>query len=174
MGITIISPGASRENATRPGPRATLRTNGIPERSRLAPPGVFITAMGTVSSFHSMVWCSKKTESAGLSVISTTGTTPASSWQVLEAQWNSVRSRRRGAWRHPESVTTSCTSRGAPQRSQVRAELALWAWHHRHWMRCSTSVIAASPLPVGDGTSWKATTEHLRIPQNLRLQRPRA
>jgi len=75
MGSTTISPGSSRENETRPGPWATLSTNGIPASNRLAPPGVSITAMATPSSFHSITWCSKNTASPAPSSMSTTGTT---------------------------------------------------------------------------------------------------
>ena len=35
-------------------------------RRRFAPPGVSMTDMGTVSSFQSMAWCSKNTESAAI------------------------------------------------------------------------------------------------------------
>ena len=120
-GRTTSSPGASRESARCPGPCATLRTNGKSPRSRFAPPGVSMTDMGTVSSFQSMAWCSKKTESAASSASSATGTMSPSIWTVLDPKWISVRSRRRGAWRHPASLTRSRWSSGAPQRSQLRA-----------------------------------------------------
>ena len=98
--------------------------------SRLVPPGVLITDMGTVSSFQSMAWCSKNTESAGSRLISATGTVSPSIWIELEAKWTSVRSRSRGAWRHPASLTASRWSSGAPQRSQLAVPTGLSAWHH--------------------------------------------
>ena len=59
MGSTTSSPVASRENAIRPGPRATVMMNGIPAKARFMPPPSGITDMATASSFHSITWCSK-------------------------------------------------------------------------------------------------------------------
>ena len=103
-GRTTSSPAASRESARCPGPRATLRTNGMSPRSRFAPPGVSMTDIGTVSSFQSMAWCSKNTESAASSASSATGTMSPSTCTVLDPKWISVRSLRRGAWRQPASL----------------------------------------------------------------------
>ena len=58
-GNTTISPGASRENATRPGPWAREMLNGIPPMVRFKPPPVCICDSGAASSFHSRTWCSK-------------------------------------------------------------------------------------------------------------------
>ena len=140
MGRTTSSPAASRERARCPGPWATLRTNGMSPRSRFAPPGVSITDIGTVSSFQSMAWCSKKTESAASSASSATGTMSPSTWTVLDPKWICVWSLRRGAWRQPASLTRSRWSSGAPQRSQLGASGRLWAWHHWHSTRCPVSV----------------------------------
>ena len=49
----------------RPGPVATLMMNGMPANARFRPPGNCSTVSGTSSSFHSMMWCSKNTESFG-------------------------------------------------------------------------------------------------------------
>ena len=78
-------PGIDRQHHQRAGgvpregqparPWATLRTNGMSPSSRFAPPGVLITDIGTLSSFHSIAWCSKNTESPGPSMTSATGTT---------------------------------------------------------------------------------------------------
>ena len=53
-GSTTISPAASRENAIRPGPWAMLRMCGMPPSVRFIPPPVFIAAIGTLGSFHSI------------------------------------------------------------------------------------------------------------------------
>ena len=98
----------------RPGPVATLMMNGIPAKARFKPPGNCSTLMGTLSSFHSMMWCSKKTESLAPKWISATGTISPSTWQVLELKWISVMSRMRGASRQPDSLTKLRTSSGAP------------------------------------------------------------
>ena len=80
MGSMTISPGASREKATRPGPVATLNTKGIPARIRLAPPGMPITDIAVCSSFQSITWCSKNAVSPSPRLTSAIGTTAPSSW----------------------------------------------------------------------------------------------
>ena len=82
IGSTTSSPGASREQATRPGPVATLSTNGMPASIRFIPPGMSITDMDVSSSFHSMTWCSKNTASPGPRLTSATGTTAPSIWSA--------------------------------------------------------------------------------------------
>ena len=78
-----------------------------------------MTPTGTVWSFQSITWCSKKTPSWGERVISATGTSSPSTWQDEDPKWNSVMSRSRGASRHPESDTRLRTSRGAPHVAQL-------------------------------------------------------
>src|SRR5579862_2791882 len=148
-GSTTISPGASRENETRPGPCPTLSTNGIPDRRRcFIPPGVSITDMAVWSSFQSITWCSKNTASPSPSSTSTTGTTVPSTWATLDDHRISVRSRICGACRHPASLTTLRMSRGAPHRSHVVADAGLWPRHQRHWTRWDVSVTPGT-LPLG-------------------------
>ena len=105
----------------RPGPLATVTMCGMPPIVRFIPPPVFIDDSGTDSSFHSSTWCSKYTPSCGWRLISATGTSSPSTWQVLPENWNSVMSRSRGASRQPESLTLSFSSSGAPQVWQLLA-----------------------------------------------------
>jgi hypothetical protein len=67
-------------------------------------------------------------------LISATGTSSPSTWQVLPENRNSVMSRSRGASRQPESLTLSCSSSGAPQVWQLVVPGWFWAWHHWHWI----------------------------------------
>src|SRR5262249_34203383 len=89
------------------------------------------------SSFQRSTWCSKKTESPPPRLISATGTTSPSTWQVDLPNWISVMSLIRGASRHPESLTRSLMSRGAPQERQERAVGSFWVWPHWQTRRCS-------------------------------------
>src|SRR6516162_1365244 len=96
------------------------------------PPGA---DSGTPGSFHSMTWCSKKTESPGASASSATGTISPSIWQIELEKRNSVMSRSRGASAQPESDTLSLTSSGAPQVVQFVRPNSFWALHHWHSIR---------------------------------------
>src|SRR5579871_1953709 len=151
IGSTTTSPGASRENDTRPGPWATLSTNGMPDSSRcFMPPGVSITDMAVASSFHSITWCSKNSASPAPSSTSTTGTTVPSTWATDADQRISVRSRICGACRQPASLTTLRMSSGAPHRSHVVADAGLCPRHQRHWMRWEVSVTPGTLLLRAD------------------------
>ena len=52
-GSAIISPGASRENAMWPGPRACVMINGSPANTRFHPEASGMVVMLTCGSFHS-------------------------------------------------------------------------------------------------------------------------
>ena len=91
----------------------------MPPSVRFIPPPVFIAAIGTLGSFHSITWCSKKTASPGASASSATGTISPSTWQVELENRNSVMSRSRGASLQPESETRFFLSSGAPQVVQL-------------------------------------------------------
>ena len=90
---------------------------------------------GCASSFHSRTWCSKNTESPWARLISATGTSSPSTWQVLLENLNSVMSRSRGASFHPESLTRLRASSGAPQVAQVVWPASFCALHHWHSIR---------------------------------------
>src|SRR5207253_6798880 len=103
--------------------------------------------------------------------ISATGTISPSTWQLLCPKWNSVMSRRRGASRHPESLTRFLTSSGAPHVSQVLAVGRFWLLHHWHSIRCAVSIaqepnsLRPSPASVsyrrpGDRTEVPCLREH--------------
>ena len=134
-GSTTTSPVASRENAMRPGPWATLSTCGMPPIMRFMPPPVFMADIGTLGSFQSITWCSKNTASPWASASSATGTISPSIWQVELEKRNSVMSRRRGASAQPESETRFFLSSGAPQVKQLVRSGSFWALHHWHSIR---------------------------------------
>ena len=92
---------------------------GIPPSIRFRPPPVGRADSGVLSSFHSSTWCSKNTQSPSARLISATGTSSPSTWQVLLENLNSVMSRSRGASFQPESLTRLRASRGAPQVAHV-------------------------------------------------------
>ena len=87
---------------------------GMPPNIRFMPPPVDSADSGAASSFHSSTWCSKNTESPWARLISATGTSSPSTWQVLLENLNSVMSRSRGASFQPESLTRLRASSGAP------------------------------------------------------------
>jgi len=122
-------------------PSATLTTNGIPANTRLIPPWSGITSMRTLSSFQSMTWCSKKMRSLPPRLISATGTISPSTWQELPSpKRTSVMSRRRGASRHPESLTRFLTSSGAPHAWHDVAFVGFCTLHHEQTRRWSGSI----------------------------------
>ena len=94
------------------------------------PPPVLSAEIGALSSFHSITWCSKNTASPGPRLISATGTSSPSTWQVLLEKRNSVMSRRRGASRQPESETLLRSSCGAPQVRQLTVPGGFCDLHH--------------------------------------------
>jgi hypothetical protein len=92
---------------------------GMPPIMRRVPPGVLSADSGTPGSFHSITWCSKKTESPCASASSATGTISPSIWHVELENLNSVMSRSRGASAQPESETRFFLSSGAPHVVQL-------------------------------------------------------
>src|SRR5262249_18789380 len=102
---------------------------------RFRPPLVAMADNGVTSSFHNSTWCSKNTESPSARLISATGTSSPSTWQLLLENLNSVMSRSRGASFQPESLTRLRASSGAPQVPHVVCPESFWALHHWHSIR---------------------------------------
>ena len=150
-GSTTTSPDASLENATRPGPWAIEITMGMPPSMRFMPPPSDMADSGAASSFHNSTWCSKNTESPWARLISATGTSSPSTWQVLLENLNSVMSLSRGASFQPESLTRLRASSGAPQVPQVVCPLSFWALHHWHSIRSMSREGSTMSSPGGRG-----------------------
>ena len=117
--MATVSPGSSWLNAMWPGPAARIITNGIPAYMRSHPPDSGIVSIRTVGSVHSRTWCEKYTQSSGARPMSVTGTYRPSTWQVERPNWIRAMSRIGGCSSHPESLTRSRTSTGAPQCGQL-------------------------------------------------------
>jgi hypothetical protein len=87
-GSVTTLPGESCEKAMRPGPCARVMKKSSPAILRFSPPGSFFSVISVCASFHSSVWCSKKTASEPLRWNTSCGTSVPST--AYWPPWNSA------------------------------------------------------------------------------------